>query len=62
MELSKKESELYALRTKQETLERQQSDNQQHIIVLRESVSAKERHCTMLQTDVGQTLMLNEPS
>ncbi|XP_014676835.1 PREDICTED: ELKS/Rab6-interacting/CAST family member 1-like [Priapulus caudatus] len=51
-DISKRDSQLLAARTHMETLKKQQSDYQHHIVVLKESLSAKEQHTSMLQTDL----------
>ena len=51
-ELSRKEGDLCALQTQQETWQRQSEDHQRHITLLREQVSAKEQQIAMLQADV----------
>uniref|UniRef100_A0A667XD63 ELKS/RAB6-interacting/CAST family member 1 n=1 Tax=Myripristis murdjan TaxID=586833 RepID=A0A667XD63_9TELE len=51
-ELSRKDSELLALRTKLETLNNQFSDSKQHVDVLKESLTAKEQRAAILQTEV----------
>ena len=38
-----------------ETLQKQGADQQQHITVLREQITAKEQHASMLQSDVCNT-------
>lgn len=52
-ELSRKDSELLALRTKLETLNNQFSDSKQHVDVLKESLTAKEQRAAILQTEVN---------
>lgn len=52
-ELSRKDSELLALRTKLETLNNQFSDSKQHVDVLKESLTAKEQRAAILQTEVS---------
>ncbi|XP_068611097.1 ELKS/Rab6-interacting/CAST family member 1-like [Brachionichthys hirsutus] len=51
-DLSRKDSELLAFRTKLETLNNQFSDSKQHVDVLKESLSAKEQRAAILQTEV----------
>uniref|UniRef100_A0A8C4X0C1 ELKS/RAB6-interacting/CAST family member 2 n=1 Tax=Eptatretus burgeri TaxID=7764 RepID=A0A8C4X0C1_EPTBU len=51
-ELSRKDSELLALQTRLETLTNQNSDSQQHIEVLKESLTAKEQRAAILQAEV----------
>ncbi|XP_029019203.1 ELKS/Rab6-interacting/CAST family member 1-like isoform X2 [Betta splendens] len=51
-DLSRKDSELLALRTKLETLNNQFSDSKQHVDVLKESLTAKEQRAAILQTEV----------
>uniref|UniRef100_A0A3Q4AFJ9 ELKS/RAB6-interacting/CAST family member 1 n=1 Tax=Mola mola TaxID=94237 RepID=A0A3Q4AFJ9_MOLML len=51
-DLSRKDSELLAFRTKLETLTNQFSDSKQHIDVLKESLTAKEQRAAILQTEV----------
>ncbi|XP_012773857.3 ELKS/Rab6-interacting/CAST family member 1 isoform X7 [Maylandia zebra] len=51
-ELSRKDSELLALRTKLDTLNNQFSDSKQHVDVLKESLTAKEQRAAILQTEV----------
>lgn len=52
-ELSRKDSELLALRTKLDTLNNQFSDSKQHVDVLKESLTAKEQRAAILQTEVS---------
>ena len=47
------ESEVLALRTKVETLEKHQEDHNRHIEVIRQQLSAKEEHAAMSQSDVS---------
>ncbi len=51
-DLSRKDSELLAFRTKLETLSNQFSDSKQHVDVLKESLTAKEQRAAILQTEV----------
>ncbi|XP_036977949.1 ELKS/Rab6-interacting/CAST family member 1-like isoform X6 [Acanthopagrus latus] len=51
-DLSRKDSELLAFRTKLETLNNQFSDSKQHVDVLKESLTAKEQRAAILQTEV----------
>lgn len=51
-ELSRKDSELLAFRTKLDTLANQFSDSKQHVDVLKESLTAKEQRAAILQTEV----------
>uniref|UniRef100_A0A674MVG4 ELKS/RAB6-interacting/CAST family member 1 n=1 Tax=Takifugu rubripes TaxID=31033 RepID=A0A674MVG4_TAKRU len=51
-DLSRKDSELLAFRTKLETLTNQFSDSKQHVDVLKESLAAKEQRAAILQTEV----------
>lgn len=51
-ELSRKDSELLAFRTKLDTLNNQFSDSKQHVDVLKESLTAKEQRAAILQTEV----------
>ncbi|XP_053200045.1 ELKS/Rab6-interacting/CAST family member 1-like isoform X2 [Scomber japonicus] len=51
-DLSRKDSELLAFRTKLETLTNQFSDSKQHVDVLKESLTAKEQRAAILQTEV----------
>ncbi|XP_022604943.1 ELKS/Rab6-interacting/CAST family member 1-like isoform X3 [Seriola dumerili] len=51
-DLSRKDSELLALRTKLDTLNNQFSDSKQHVDVLKESLTAKEQRAAILQTEV----------
>ena len=53
LELSKKDAELYTLHTQMETLQKQTSDHQHHIRVLREQVEAKDQQSTLIQSEVG---------
>ena len=41
---------------KMKTLEEQHQDYQRHIVVLKESLCAKEEHYNMLQSDVSSSL------
>ncbi|ESO99132.1 hypothetical protein LOTGIDRAFT_180494 [Lottia gigantea] len=50
--LSVKETELEGLRLKVETSQRQQAEKEQYVTVLKEQISAKELHSSMLQADV----------
>ena len=52
MELSKKDAELYTLHTQMETLQKQTSDHQHHIRVLREQVEAKDQQSGLMQSEV----------
>lgn len=52
-ECARKDTEIYALRTQLDTLQKQSDDHQQHITVLREQISAKEQQAAMLQADVS---------
>jgi len=47
------ESEVMALRTKIEALEKHQEDHNRHIEVIRQQLSAKEEHAAMSQSDVS---------
>ncbi|KAK2858964.1 hypothetical protein Q5P01_003584 [Channa striata] len=51
-DLSRKDSEMLALRTKLDTLNNQFSDSKQHVDVLKESLTAKEQRAAILQTEV----------
>ncbi|CAM9366594.1 unnamed protein product [Lampetra fluviatilis] len=51
-ELSRKDTEQLGLQTKLETLTNQNSDNKQHIEVLKESLAAKEQRAAILQAEV----------
>jgi len=51
-EVSRKDSELLAFRTKLDTLNNQFSDSKQHVDVLKESLTAKEQRAAILQTEV----------
>lgn len=42
---------------KMRTLEEQHQDYQRHIAVLKESLTAKEEHYNMLQTDVSKIVL-----
>ena len=53
-ELNKKDQELLAISTKMKTLEEQHQDYQRHIVVLKESICAKEEHYNMLQSDLEE--------
>lgn len=55
-DLSRKDSELLAFRTKLETLNNQFSDSKQHVDVLKESLTAKEQRAAILQTEVESQL------
>lgn len=55
-DLSRKDSELLAFRTKLETLTNQFSDSKQHVDVLKESLTAKEQRAAILQTEVPSTI------
>ena len=44
---------MLAMAAKMKTLEEQQQDYQRHIVVLKESLCAKEEHYNMLQADVS---------
>lgn len=55
-DLSRKDSELLAFRTKLETLTNQFSDSKQHVDVLKESLAAKEQRAAILQTEVQARL------
>ena len=52
LEIQKRDQEILALSAKMKTLEEQHQDYQRHIMVLKESLCAKEEHYTMLQADV----------
>lgn len=56
-DLSRKDSELLAFRTKLETLTNQFSDSKQHVDVLKESLAAKEQRAAILQTEVQALLV-----
>jgi len=51
-ELLHSDSDVKALRTKVETLERHQEDHTRHVAVLRQQITAKEEQTAMLQVDV----------
>jgi predicted nucleic acid-binding Zn-ribbon protein len=51
-ECARKDTEVYALRTQLDALQKQVEDHQQHIRVLREQIAAKDQQSHMLQTDV----------
>uniref|UniRef100_A0A183SQ76 ELKS/RAB6-interacting/CAST family member 2 n=1 Tax=Schistocephalus solidus TaxID=70667 RepID=A0A183SQ76_SCHSO len=51
-ELSKRESEIYALQSRLEMTEKQQQDQNHHISVLKEQVKARENKVTMLTADL----------
>ncbi|BHF62738.1 ethionine resistance protein [Sparganum proliferum] len=51
-ELSKRESEIYALQSRLEMTEKQQQDQNHHISVLKEQVKARENKVTMLTADI----------
>ncbi|ELU00655.1 hypothetical protein CAPTEDRAFT_42317, partial [Capitella teleta] len=51
-ECARKDTEVYALRTQMDVLQKQIEDHQQHIRVLREQITAKEQQTLMLQTDM----------
>lgn len=53
-ELNKKDQEILAMSAKMKTLEEQHQDYQRHIVVLKESICAKEEHYNMLQTDLEE--------
>jgi len=44
---------MVSLQTRLDTLNNQLSDNRQHIDVLKESVTAKEKRAAILQAEVG---------
>ena len=52
-EIQKRDQEMLAMSAKMKTLEEQHQDYQRHIMVLKESLSAKEEHYNMLQADVS---------
>jgi golgin subfamily B member 1 len=52
-EIQRRDQEIVAMSAKMKTLEEQHTDYQRHIGVLKESLSAKEEHYTMLQADVS---------
>lgn len=54
-EIQRRDQEIVAMSAKMKTLEEQHTDYQRHIGVLKESLSAKEEHYTMLQADVSVT-------
>lgn len=56
-DLSRKDSELLALRTKLDTLNNQFSDSKQHVDVLKESLTAKEQRAAILQTEVQYVIL-----
>ncbi|KAA0188958.1 hypothetical protein HAZT_HAZT003565 [Hyalella azteca] len=53
MEIQKRDQEILAMSAKMKTLEEQHQDYQRHIMVLKESLTAKEEHYGMLQADVS---------
>lgn len=53
LELNKRDQEIMAMAAKMKTLEEQHQDYQRHIVVLKESLCAKEEHYNMLQSDVS---------
>ncbi len=55
-EVSKRESEIYALQSRLEMTEKQQQDQNHHISVLKEQVKARENKVTMLTADVREYL------
>ncbi|KAK6176082.1 hypothetical protein SNE40_014437 [Patella caerulea] len=50
--LSERETKLEGLRLKVETSQRQQAEKEQYVAVLKEQISAKELHSSMLQADI----------
>ena len=54
--MKRKDTELAGLRAQVESFQRQGSDHQQHIAVLREQISAKDQQIAMLQADVSTQL------
>lgn len=56
-EIQRRDQEIVAMSAKMKTLEEQHTDYQRHIGVLKESLSAKEEHYTMLQADVSFTAL-----
>ncbi|XP_061571098.1 ELKS/Rab6-interacting/CAST family member 1-like isoform X4 [Cololabis saira] len=59
-DLSRKDSEMLALRTKLDTLNNQFSDSKQHVDVLKESLTAKEQRAAILQTEVDALRLRQE--
>lgn len=53
LEIQKRDQEILAMSAKMKTLEEQHQDYQRHIMVLKESLTAKEEHYSMLQADVS---------
>lgn len=53
-DLNKKDQEILAMSTKMKALEEQHQDYQRHIIVLKESIVAKEEHYNLLQSDLEE--------
>ncbi|KAK3608086.1 hypothetical protein CHS0354_004740 [Potamilus streckersoni] len=51
-EFSNKDTEIAGLKMKLETFENQKSEHRQYINVLKEQITAKEQHCSMLQADI----------
>merc|ERR1739842_180125 len=51
LEIQKRDQEILGLSAKMKTLEEQHTDYQRHIMVLKESLCAKEEHYNMLQAD-----------
>merc|ERR1739842_266169 len=56
LEIQKRDQEILGLSAKMKTLEEQHTDYQRHIMVLKESLCAKEEHYNMLQADVEELL------
>jgi len=50
--LGQRDSEIEALKTKLDTLDRHHEDDTRHVSVLRQQITAKEEQAAMLQTDV----------
>ncbi|KAK3102087.1 hypothetical protein FSP39_008635 [Pinctada imbricata] len=53
-EISNKDTELAGLKLKAETSEKQQTEHQQYITVLKDQITAKESHNTMLQAEIEE--------
>ena len=54
-EMQKRDQDILAMSAKMKTLEEQHQDYTRHIMVLKESLLAKEEHYNMLQADVNKT-------
>ncbi len=54
-EVGRKDTELLAVKTQMEVLQRQQTDSHQHISVLKEQVFAKEKQHSENKSDVSPT-------